>query len=316
MGSASIDVLLAHPNPVTREFLVAHLVEDEFARVVAVESGREALGRLQRVAFHALVTAVRLEDVDCWRLARMIRSGRFCASSLPILAIVDQSIGQSLSVLATEHNVALVHVSEVASLRDQLAVRVHGQARPTVLIIEDDKNAARAAELALGKNFALEVQHDGQQGLQAWMARKHDIVLLDVMLPNLSGPEILQAIIAADPRQPVVIITAYATPDRHQDLMIAGAIDFVEKPFNVNALYQVCEAALLRSGLMASASEAEQTSLIMDEMTSRVRVADENLSTGRTAAASFHLKNALAASRRPELSEEQWSQLMSEFPGS
>ncbi|MDH3266490.1 MAG: response regulator [Gammaproteobacteria bacterium] len=312
--SNTLDVLLAHPNPATREFIEARLLEDEFARVVAVETGREAIDRLQRASFHAMVTAARLEDVDCWRLARMIRSGRFCASSLPILAILDQSIGQPLSVLGVEHTVVLIHVSELDGLPHRLADCVHSQARPTVLIIEDDEGAARAAELALRKNFAVEVHHDGQRGLEAWMARKHDIILLDVMLPNLSGPDVLRAIIAKDPRQPVVIITAYATPTRHQDLMIDGAIDFVEKPFNVNALHQVCEAALLRSGLIVSAAEAEKASLIMDEVTTRVQVADEHLSTGRAAAASFQLKNALAVSQRTRLTEEQWAQLMGEFP--
>ena len=93
-----------------------------------------------------------------------------------------------------------------------------------------------------------------------------------------------------------------------------SAIDFVEKPFNVNALHHVCEGALLRSGLMVSMAEAEQASLIMDEVTTRVQAADQHLSTGRAEAASFHLKNALAVSQRTGLTEEQWAQLMGEFP--
>lgn len=310
----SFDILLAHPNPASRDFIETKLVENGFARVVTVDGGREAVSRLQRVPFDAMVTASLLPDIDCWRLARMIRSGRFCASSLLIIVIVDQTVGQPLTILATEHNVAIIQACEIERLQNQLAERVHNQARPSVLIIEDDKEAAAAIELTLNKVFALEVQHDGQQGLQAWMARKHDIVLLDVMLPKLSGPEVLQAIMEINPRQPVVIITAYATADRHRELIIAGAIDFIEKPFNVNAMHQVCETALLRSGLMASVKEAEQSALLIDELAGRVRVADENLSVGRTEAASFHLKNAVAASRRPDLSEDQWSQLVSEFP--
>jgi len=108
------------------------------------------------------------------------------------------------------------------------------------------------------------------------------------MLPNLSRPEVLHAI-------------------------MAGTIDFVEKPFNVNALHQVCEAALLRSRLIVSAAEAEKASLIVDAVTTRVQVADEHLSTGRAEAASFHLKNALAASQPRRFTEEQWAQLMGEF---
>lgn len=314
MSGGSFDILLAHHHPVSRSFIKTKLLENGFARVVAVDGGRQALSRLQRVPFDAIVTALLLPDIDCWRLAQMIRSGRFCASSLSIIAIVDQAAGQSLTVLATEHNVAIVEASEIESLQNVLANRVHNKTLPTLLIIEDDKEAARAVQLALDKVFDLEVQHDGEQGLQAWKARKHDIVLLDVMLPKISGAKVLEEIMKLNPRQPVVIITAYATADRHRELIIAGAIDFIEKPFNVNAMHRVCETALLRSGLMVSVTEAEQSSLIMDELASRVRVADENLSVGRTEAASFHLKNAVAASRRTELSEDQWSHLIGEFP--
>jgi len=81
-------------------------------------------------------------------------------------------------VLGAEHTVVLIHVNEIDSLSQRLADCVNSQARLTVLI-EDDEGAARAAKLALRKNFSVEVHHNGQQDLEAWVAEKHDIVLLN-----------------------------------------------------------------------------------------------------------------------------------------
>jgi len=64
-------------------------LEDTFS-VVGVDSAREAIGYLMTRSIHILVTCLELSDVDGWRLIRMVRSGRFCAGTLPIVVVHDE----------------------------------------------------------------------------------------------------------------------------------------------------------------------------------------------------------------------------------
>src|SRR5690606_4810287 len=110
---------------------------------------------------------------------------------------------------------------------------------PQVLMIEDHADTAQVARRVLRQRFDVEVATDGLSGLDAWKQRRHDLVLLDVMLPGMSGPQVLEAILAIDSHQPVVVMTAYSTIELAEDLMLKGAADFIAKPFRVEQLRRV-----------------------------------------------------------------------------
>jgi DNA-binding NtrC family response regulator len=141
--------------------------------------------------------------------------------------------------------------------------------------------------------------YTGEAGLELWNVRWHELVLLDLMLPGIKGDEVLKAILAVNPAQPVIIITAYGSLDRHQSLMLDGAVDFLPKPYKVMQLRQACERALrhkefVETRVQVQAVEVEGT---MHQLADRVQAAEECLSVGRTGMAFEHLKNALAFCR-------------------
>src|SRR3569832_2216618 len=118
--------------------------------------------------------------------------------------------------------------------------------KPRLLIIEDDPDTAELAHRMLRSRFDIDIATDGNTGLHAWRARRHDLVLLDAMLPKMGGADVLRHILKEDPGQTVVIMTADGSVDRCENLMLRGAADFVPKPFHAHQLRQICEMAVRR----------------------------------------------------------------------
>ncbi len=121
-----------------------------------------------------------------------------------------------------------------------------------MLIIEDHQDTSRLARRILRNRFQVETAEDGETGLQAWEDGRHELVLLDVMLPKLSGLEALEAIMQIDKSQPVVIMTAFGSSDLAEKMLIIGAVDFITKPFLAEQLRRVCELAVHREDYLVS----------------------------------------------------------------
>ncbi|QQK82037.1 response regulator transcription factor [Salicibibacter cibi] len=98
--------------------------------------------------------------------------------------------------------------------------------------MEDEKRLGRLLTLELEyEGYSVEVQHDGQSGLEATLEGGWDLVILDVMLPSLSGMEILRRFRREDSLTPVMMLTARnEIPDKVSGLDL-GANDYVSKPF-------------------------------------------------------------------------------------
>ncbi len=107
-------------------------------------------------------------------------------------------------------------------------------ATPTVLVVEDDPVILRLLEV----NFELEgftvlLAHDGAEGIAMARAHRPDVVVSDIMMPNVSGLELLEAL-KGDPSTasiPILLLSAKAQTSDLKAGIDAGADDYVTKPF-------------------------------------------------------------------------------------
>jgi CheY-like chemotaxis protein len=102
-----------------------------------------------------------------------------------------------------------------------------------LLIVDDEPLVRRSLTRVLAEHFQIFEAQDGREGLEKWQKERPDIVILDVLMPGLSGPQVLQQI-SADLRSQakVVLISAYTgeyNVDTARDL---GVDLFVAKPFD------------------------------------------------------------------------------------
>ncbi len=126
---------------------------------------------------------------------------------------------------------------------------------PKVLLIEDEEGLGEALEYQLGREgYDVERATDGADGLRRFNSKGADLVLLDLMLPSLSGEEICSEIRRTS-RVPIIMLTARDTEiDRVVGLEI-GADDYVTKPFSTRELVARIKAVLRRTSNQAESSD-------------------------------------------------------------
>lgn len=304
--------LIAHGEEVMRRRLKDALKAAGYGRIVAVENGRLALGELQ-LGYSLLITALDLPGLDCWRLLRMIRSGAFCSSRLPVLVVCDASLIPVAEPMARDSHANLLAENDLAQLPEAVVGCLDGPKKPTVLVVEDDPDTARLIELSLRDSFAVEVVLTGQGGLAAWQTQQHELILLDLMLPDLNGLEVLQHVVAAKTTQLVVVITARSEPAIHRELMEAGATAFLSKPVDSDTLSIFCERILRQYGTYRhQRTDLERRQESERFINERVLAAHHLLATGRAGMAAQQLRQAIAAQGEP-LGDDEWAALLAEF---
>ena len=106
----------------------------------------------------------------------------------------------------------------------------------TILIIEDEEPLRELARVAIGSEFAYAEAADGLEGLALARSSPPDLIVLDLMLPGMSGTDVL-ATLRADPATratPVLVVTAWT--EARDRVLAAGADGFVRKPFDPDDL--------------------------------------------------------------------------------
>lgn len=309
----ALDLLLVHGDGA-----VMRRLRDAFrhagARVATHASGRDGVTSYARARFDAVLSAPNLLDIDVWRFARMIRSGRFGFPDVPIIVTCEAHERALFEPLIDGDT----HLISLEGAADQFVARVvhliQERPKPSLLLVEDGAPAAEAAVRALEKYFAVEVASNGAAALDMWLSRRHDLVVLDLMLPGLSGADVQSRILSINPQQPIVILTAFDDPQRCESMMLKGSSDFVGKATNLTHFAVHCIRVLQHARFVSAAETALDSRQRLGVMSKRVRAANLRLARGQTQAATQQLQYAIAIGPAGELSDDAWARMLNDFP--
>ncbi len=117
-----------------------------------------------------------------------------------------------------------------------------------ILVIEDEPAIREGLlDVLVYHGYEVDSAADGNDGLSKAMTGRHDLILLDIMLPGLDGYAICDRIRAEDRDQPIIMLTAKASDDEIIEGLRLGADDYVAKPFSIQQLVLRIEAVLRRS---------------------------------------------------------------------
>jgi two-component system, OmpR family, response regulator len=109
--------------------------------------------------------------------------------------------------------------------------------KPKVLIIEDEEKIARVLELELSyEGYEVKTALNGLEGFQLFQSETWDVILLDVMLPGISGIELLRRIRSAQTTVSVIMLTAKDSVEDKVSGLDLGANDYMTKPFQIEEL--------------------------------------------------------------------------------
>src|SRR5579863_1674144 len=146
-----------------------------------------------------------------------------------------------------------------------------------LLIVEDDRKLANFVARGLrAESFAVDHAVDGREGQRFIDTYRYDLLILDLMLPNLSGTELLRRVRLSHPSLPVLVLTARdATEDKVRHFE-AGADDYLTKPFDIAEL-AVRVKALLRRTPQERADVLHVADLELNRLTQQVRRAGQRI---------------------------------------
>ena len=114
-----------------------------------------------------------------------------------------------------------------------------------ILVVDDDPEVRMTTrEFLSGKGYAVSVAAGGREALSMLETVNPDVVLLDVVMPDMDGMETLRLLVAAQPSLPVIMITANADIEITSKVLQMGAADYVPKPFDLDYLDQAVNIQL------------------------------------------------------------------------
>jgi two-component system OmpR family response regulator len=186
-------------------------------------------------------------------------------------------------------------------------------AEPHVLVVDDEEHITELVAMGLGYNgFEVERVASGRAALEAIERRRPDLIVLDVMLPDLDGFEVAKRLRQAEgagTRVPIIFLTARdATQDKVEGLRL-GSDDYVTKPFSIEELIERVKAVLRRSsGVGPGPSKLSYADLELDEDTRDVWRAGKLIELTPTEYKLLHylLSNARRVLTREQILENVW----------
>jgi DNA-binding NtrC family response regulator len=120
-----------------------------------------------------------------------------------------------------------------------------------ILIVEDEAHMVRTLELLLKSLYTLSVATNAEEGIRRATKEEHDVVLLDVNLPDMSGLKVLEEVRKARPQTEVIMVTARTDVKTAVEAMKTGAYDYLQKPFEAEDLLRTVERAFEKRALEA-----------------------------------------------------------------
>ena len=177
-----------------------------------------------------------------------------------------------------------------------------------LLLVDDEKRMVDSLRRGLvAEGFAVEVAHTGPDGLRQAAYGEFDAVVLDVMLPGLSGFEVVRRLRAQDNWVPILMLSAKDGEYDQADALDDGADDYLTKPFSYVVLLARIRA-LLRRGVVARPAVLTVGEIALDPARREVRVAGDTvaLTQREFVLLEYLMRNPERAISKAELLDHVW----------
>ena len=182
----------------------------------------------------------------------------------------------------------------------------------SVLVVDDEAVLAEMVSMALRyEGWDVSTAGDGASAIASARSHRPDVVVLDVMLPDMSGLDVLRKLREQNPRLPVLLLTAKdAVEDRIAGLT-AGGDDYVTKPFSIEEVVLRLRALLRRTGVATDDSSAQIVvgDLVLDEDSHEVTRAGDPITLTSTEfeLLRFMMRNSKRVLSKAQILDRVWS---------
>ena len=265
-------LLVVDDEEIMRKSIVG-LVEGKDVQTVAVESGEEAIKKLQTEDFDCVVLDLGLKDMSGFEVLEMIRSDKRL-SKIPIIVYTGKDLNRTEELmlkklsdsiiikgarsperLLAETTLFLHRVEANLPKEKQFLLNISGDKDAVfidkkILVVDDDmRNVFAISAVLEDKGLTIIAAKNGKEGIdKLFKAPEIDLVLMDIMMPEMDGYEAMQEIRKDKrfTRLPIIALTAKAMKDDRQKCIDAGANDYLTKPFDPGKLISMLRVWLYR----------------------------------------------------------------------
>jgi two-component system phosphate regulon sensor histidine kinase PhoR len=155
-------------------------------------------------------------------------------------------------------------------------VAASAPACPTILVIDDEERVREGCRKVLSRDgYEVTIAESGETGLNLIERQHYDIILLDLMMPSLSGFDVLAHVKELHPETVIIVISGYATVENSIEAMKRGAFDFIPKPFSPEQLRVLTKKAIEYTRAMQDiADEKSRMRVLINRLTDGVMATD------------------------------------------
>ena len=254
-------VLVVEDNP-TAVMQVRTVLESEGYRVDIAGGGQEALDYIKDTIPDGIILDLMMPGVNGFAVLNNIRADK-TAKNIPVLILTAKDLtSEDLKILADNDVQQLVQKGDVPreillhktrlmlgetsmieqqkkAATQEIANRpplkiAQSEGKSTILVVEDNPDNMITMKAVLHSQYNLIEATDGEQGLNMALAKRPDLILLDMSLPKMDGFTVVREI-KGDPKGkhiPVIALTAHAMKGDREKILDAGCDDYISKPVN------------------------------------------------------------------------------------
>ncbi len=139
--------------------------------------------------------------------------------------------------------------------------------KANVLVVDDEEQFLKVFSQRLeGRGLKVDTSSTGEDALKKVKGKEFDAIVLDLVMPGMSGLETLKRIRSENPDVQIIILTGHGTVEKGVEAIKAGAVDFIEKPADVNKIMEkIAEAKHKRIVLVEKKAEEHVKEIIQSK---------------------------------------------------
>jgi DNA-binding NtrC family response regulator len=235
-------ILIIDDDPSILNLFTEIFLKEGFHRAMGLLSGKESLNIIQEKNPDIILLDVDIKDEDSLDILHNIKMVK---KDIPVIMLADKNnkeiAEKALSYGASSYVIKSNPIEEiVGNVRTELDKHLFLKPKEDtagILIVDDDKEISDMVEHFLKSNkYNCCAVHDAKGAIQAVKSRKPKLVLLDIVMPDIDGIELLQQIKSIDKNIKVIMMSGVADKDVAMGAISKGAAGYITKPFSLQQL--------------------------------------------------------------------------------
>ena len=263
----SMKVLIVDDDKEIRDYL-SEIIENMGHSVVAVSSGYEAIDHIRQHGVNLAYIDINMPGIDGLQTLNRMREIDPKVSAVMITGSdlerleknpLQKGVYVGLTKPFTEQQIREIN-DAYEKVKGPLEFvynnpytlnmeKVYGA---TILVADDEKSIIDVVTNALDSDgfHNIDTAFNGEEAIESFNEKKHDLIITDIVMPKVTGMEILRHVKAISNASQVIIITANANKDTAIAAVRLGAYDYMEKPFDLDTLQRITKLAIERKLLI------------------------------------------------------------------